>query len=216
MKLDIKIPTNLDDITLRQYTEYEKLINTDIDANTLKLKRISIFCNIPIETAKKITVTDIDEMDMIIVNVLNQHSLFTNRFKMNGKEYGFIPNLDKMSFGEYVDLDTFSQQGNLARMMCILYRPVVGKFNDMYRIEEYSGEEDPEKMLDMSMDIVNGALLFFSRLRNELLKAIPSCLEKQLSKDTVLLQRLEKSGVGTQAFLDSLKEEFGKLEKLLD
>ena len=41
---------------------------------------------------------------------------------MRGVEYGFIPNLDDMSFGEYVDLDTYiGDWQNIHRAMAVLY-----------------------------------------------------------------------------------------------
>ncbi|MFB0968332.1 MAG: hypothetical protein QMB04_02375, partial [Pseudomonadales bacterium] len=59
---------------------------------------------------KQILVPDVGEAeDVEVIEVLNKmfeqkpkHNL---RFDHNGKEYGFIPVLTNMSFGEFVDLD---------------------------------------------------------------------------------------------------------------
>jgi hypothetical protein len=57
---------------------------------------------------------------------------------MDGVEYGFIPNLDDMSFGEYVDLDTYlGDWQNIHRAMAVLYRPIREKRGERYNIVPY-------------------------------------------------------------------------------
>ena len=41
---------------------------------------------------------------LILAEMFEQKPNLVQKFKMNGIEYGFIPNLDNMSLGEYVDL----------------------------------------------------------------------------------------------------------------
>lgn len=219
MKVSLNIPTSLADISLKKYLEYEKSINTLIEEEDLLITKISIFCNIDIESVKNMEIADINEINSILNYTLNAKTDLIRTFKLNGIEYGFIPNLDKMTFGEFVDLDTIiTDTKNLHKTMAILYRPIVKKKGDLYDIARYTGDEDADAMLEMPMDVVNGALVFFYSLGKELLKAIPSYLQKQVEEQMTSqeLLSLEKNGVGYQAYISSLKEKFTELDKSLD
>ena len=77
-----------------------------------------------------------------IVNTLTemfeQKPNLVTKFKLNNKEYGFHPQLDDLTLGEYIDLDTFiGDWENIEKAMAVLYRPVVNKLKDKYTIEEY-------------------------------------------------------------------------------
>ena len=60
--------------------------------------------------------------------------------------------------------------------MSILYRPVVKKQGDMYAIEPYSGNLNPQPFLNVGMDIHFGAL-FFVRFINGLVERYPELFE---------------------------------------
>ena len=126
-------------------------------------------------------------------------------FDMGGESYGFIPNLQDMSFGEYIDLDTFiGDMENIHKAMAVLYRPIKVKDKDRYLIEDYKGEET-NIMKDMPMDAVLSSILFFHNLGMDLSKAMLNSLEEE-EMNIVQQQILEESGVGINHFLDSLEE----------
>jgi hypothetical protein len=94
---------------------------------------------------------------------------------IDGKEYGFEPNLSKMTYGAYADITAYKEltiDENWAKIMDILYRPVVRKKGEMYSIEPYKGEINPDKWLSVGMDIHFGALFFFVNLLMDLLRGI--------------------------------------------
>ena len=85
---------------------------------------------------------------------------------VNGKEYGFHPDLDSITLGEYSDLEHFIKLGiekHLPEIMAVLYRPITSKEIDTYNIEAYdeSVTKRAEVMKKMSSEQVQGALLFF-------------------------------------------------------
>ena len=85
--------------------------------------------------------------------MFEQKPQLITRFTMNGVEYGFIPNLDDMTLGEYVDLDTYiSQWDRMEYAMAVLYRPIKDKYKQKYNIEEYTAT-DQEKMKDMPLSL---------------------------------------------------------------
>ena len=100
MNVNLIIPTTLNEITLGQYQEYAKL--QDLSETDLQLKTIEIFCNVPEVVVRNMKATDILEICGIINNMFDTKHQLISMFKMNGVEYGFIPSLEDMSFGEYV------------------------------------------------------------------------------------------------------------------
>ena len=102
-----------------------------------------------------------------IVKALNTEVEFSNMFTLNGIEYGFIPNLDSITHGEWVDLIEY--EGNIDTMnklMAVLFRPVTKKDKlGNYSIEPYNGtKERADAFKVMPLNIVNGALVFFLNL----------------------------------------------------
>lgn len=203
MKVTINIPESLSEITLAQYQKWLKICENNEDDNFLKQKMIEIFCNIPLKTVLQIKATDIDSITDTINNLFKNEPKFIDRFKYNDVEFGFIPKLDDISFGEYVDLDNYlSEWPSMDKAMSILYRPVVFTKKDKYLIEDYEGA-DVYDMKGIGLDVVFSALVFFWNLRKELLNHILNFLATQ--KEVVLPQHqldLMKSGLGISQYMD--------------
>ena len=92
--------------------------------------------------------------------------------EVEGKEYGFHPDLDSITLGEYADLEQFIKLGiekHLPDVMAVLYRPIVDKTeNGVYTIEAYDGNITirPEQMKKMAAQNVQSALVFFYHFAN--------------------------------------------------
>jgi hypothetical protein len=116
---------------------------------------------------------------------------------MDGIAYGFVPDLDKITLGEYIDLDTtLGDWSNMHKAMAVLYRPIKDTLKDKYIIEDYKGSEDSEKYKQMPLDIVMGSILFFYNLKNELLKTILKSLNQEVMKTMTIQQREDLLGSG--------------------
>lgn len=209
--VNIKIPTSLQEITLGQYLTFRKISEDDPDYD---LKFVSILCDIDIDLVKKISLNEYNEIIAILSQTMNKTAIFRQRFKIGEKEYGFIPNLDNITLGEYIDLDKYIRnEQDLPKVMSILFREIDQDVFGKYRIKEYTAEEDTDIMLEAPYDAVQGSLVFFYHLGNELLTHIPKYLEEQSVKNTQFKQHLEKSGVGIQAYTDSLMNSLEELKK---
>jgi hypothetical protein len=211
MKLDIKIPTHLNEITLRQYQKFLNIAKDNEDETFIKQKMIQIFCNVELSLIAHFSFNTVTE----ITNKIN--ALFdvkdfklTQRFNFKGKDFGFIPNLDDITFGEYTDLDNYIiDWDNMHKAMAVLYRPIVQKsFRKTYDIEKYDGSDKySESMLDLPLDIVFGANVFFYNLGNELLLSTLNYLEENQEVTKILEQHnLGRSGDGIVPSMLSLKE----------
>ena len=184
MKVNLKIPTSLNEITLGQYQEFSKLENnTEIKPVDIQLKMIEIFCNVSDLVVRNMKATDITEICNILNNMFDTEHQLVNRFKLNGVDYGFIPELDDMTFGEYVDLDTFiGDNDNLHRAANVLFRPIEFKRGDRYTVKDYDSDTS-EVAKDFPLDVVLGAIVFFYRLGKDLSVAMMNSLDKKNEKD---------------------------------
>jgi hypothetical protein len=204
MKVELIVPNNLNEVTLGQYQEYIKL--KDLSETELSLKMIEIFCNLKSEQVRYLKATDVRTVVTIISEMFDSKPSLVNTFKIDGIEYGFIPNLDEMSFGEYIDLDTFiGDWDNIEKAMGVLYRPVEMRKGNRYHIKEYEAGET-EHLKAMPLDAVLGSILFFYRLGNDLCRIMMNSLEGKEMEDLQAHLNSEANGVGTQAFMLSLNQ----------
>lgn len=183
MEVKIKVPTDLSDIPLHKYQKFHKVleVNQNADANDLFIqeKMLQIFCDLPLSDALKYRKSDIDNVTEMITQTLEQKPDLVRTFKLGDTEFGFIPKLEDMTFGEYIDLDnSIGDIKNLHKAMAVLYRPIKQKIKDKYLIEEYRGDNYHEAMLHTPMDAVVSSMLFFWNLGIELSKAMIAYLQE--------------------------------------
>jgi hypothetical protein len=200
MKVDIYIPEKLSDITLEQYQKFAKL-NTEENQNTnfLLHKMVEIFCRLDLKDIARIKYQYVNSIVSDLNNIFNTKTELIQTFKLKGVEYGFIPKLDDITLGEYIDLDNnISDWETMHKAMAVLYRPITLQKGDRYQIEEYTAKEDTEKFKDMPLDVVMGSLVFFWSLSSELLQTTLKYLAKEMEGNLTTQQRqaLEESGVG--------------------
>ena len=161
MKYQLNVPTSLSDVTLGQYQQYLKMPE-GLTENQVALKMITIFCNVPDKVARLIKASDIQQIVSKLSKMFDSTPPLTRRFKIGNVEYGFIPNLDEMSFGEYIDLDTYlGDWENIERAMAVLYRPIKGTYDTLYNIEPYE-VKDATVYKNMPLDAALGLLFFFT------------------------------------------------------
>ena len=194
MKLDIYAPSSLDEITLEQYQKFHKISNGKETNNFINQKMIEIFCNIDLKDIIKVKYTSLNKILKHIDNLFKQKSKFINTFNLNGIKYGFIPKLDEMTFGEYIDLDNyFSKWETMDKAMSILYRPITHKDKDKYIIEKYKGVN--RDMRQMPLSIVMSTIIFFYSLSKDLSINTLKYLVSQ-KDNTLVSQTFRTSGVG--------------------
>jgi len=205
MKIEINVPTSLNEVTLGQYQKYLKIAENNSDGNFLDAKMIEIFCGIPLSDSYKLKMSSASAIVDILSELINQTPKHTERFEMNGIEYGFIPDLDEMSLGEYIDLDNnVSSWEQMHLAMNVLYRPIKTSKLGKYNIEEYD-VKNPEAMKDMPLGAAIGSVFFFYNLGIELSKHIVLYSNNQQEMEDIQGQQIsEKNGVGINQFMLSL------------
>ncbi len=186
MAITITIPKNNAAITLQQFVSYQSGRNEveRVMAATGQSRRV-------VEGFKMNTLTQlIDTFDNAIKIGVPMHQ---QTVVINGVRLGFIPDLNDLTLREHIDLDSYAQEiwkkdgndyTNLPKLMAILFRPVTDIFGKYYRIEPYDSER-VRYYLDvvnlLTMDKVNGALVFFSTIVKELGQSGAECLTEVLT-----------------------------------
>ena len=204
MEVKIQIPTTLNEITLGQYQEFSKL-DSKKESDVL-LKMVEIFCKVPIEVVRSMKANDIKDICEVINKMFDVEHQLINRFQLGGQDFGFIPDLENISFGEYVDLDTFiGDTDNLHRAMNVLFRPIDLKQGSRYTLKDYDPDTN-ESAKDYPLDACFGAMVFFYALGKDLSIAILNSSSKQNEENLAQYLGSLPDGDGTILSMQSLTE----------
>lgn len=199
--MKVTLPENISEITLQQYQRFNELEQRNLDTSEFNRRVISLFTNIKYSDTNSITNKDFNDLSIIIDNAIKTDAEFKNKFTLNDITFGFIPNFDKITVAEFVDLSLYpiDKISDLHKLMAILFRPITStnKKGD-YLIESYENSAKySELMKQAPLNVVNGAIVFFCNLAKQLEKATQKYTIEQLARDQVQNGTL-KSGGGTQ------------------
>jgi len=149
---------------------------------------IAALSDIPKKLIKELSLSDVAViMSKVGELQAKQDTKLKRIIEINGVEYGFHPDLDSISLGEYADIEQFIKNGidkQLPELMSVLYRPVKLKKNDIYIIDSYDGDIRlrAEEMKQMSAEQVQSALVFFYTLGKVLSEILPLYLMDRLKE----------------------------------
>jgi hypothetical protein len=223
MKTEIVIPTSLSEIPLKSYQEFMKVVEKSNDDEFIGQKTIEIFCGLKMKDVVKVKWSDVKSLTLHLNEIFKAKPKFQATFKIQDTEFGFIPNLEDMTFGEYIDLESnISNVETFHKAMAVMYRPITKKVKDRYEIFEYKGtDEFSEVMKYASLDVVLGATVFFSTLGNDLVQHTLTSLETEIKKNPKIMtlakeRNLINDGDGTIQSMRFLKETLQSLMKLPD
>ena len=211
----LTVPDSLEEVTLGQYQQYlasvDGLDETEY-AEVINKKLIEAFCGIEYELVDSIPIKDIENVLEVLKIAFEKDYELQRHFKLLNVEMGFIPKLDEISLGEYIDCENYIiDWQNMHKAMAVLYRTVNYKQKERYTISPYEpSDQVSELMKEMPLSVVMGALVFFYRLGTELsahtLTYTHQMLKEKSHTTSELRTALEKSGVGISQFMHSLKE----------
>ena len=183
---EFKLINSWEDVTLEKWLQ---LIDFESGTKTEEAtETIAALSNIPKQLVKELALSDVATIMSRIAELQQKQDTKLKRIiEINGVEYGFHPDLDSISLGEYADIEQFIKNGiekNLPELMAVLYRPVKDKKNDIYIIDAYDGDIRlrTEEMKQMSAQQVQSALVFFYTLGKELSEILPLYLMEQLKE----------------------------------
>ena len=174
------------DVTLETWL---KLIDFETGTKTEEAtETIAALSDIPKKLVKELSLSDVAViMSKIAELQAKQDTTLKRIIEINDVEYGFHPDLNKITLGEYADVEQFIKNGietNLPELMAILYRPIKYKKENIYIIDAYDGEITmrTEEMKQMTAEQVQSALFFFYNFAKVLSGILPSYLMERLKE----------------------------------
>ena len=224
---DFTIPETLRDIKLSQWQQYLDVLekNKDAEASDFLMKKLlGIFCGIEFKDVDKLGLNVFDDTIQHLHNTLNSKPELVKTFKMTGTdgvtvEFGLIPNFDKMSYGEFVDLEKYIfVDKDLHRAMAVMYRPIkLRSGKDSYLIHDYKGTEYlADVMKSTPLDVALGSRFFFFRLATKLsnFTMVSTLKELQQKQEGLTDKHSVKNGEIIKQYLLSLEKMSEELERL--
>lgn len=187
--MKLKIPGDGSQITLRQFMDYQNAVDD--------VERAMVIINKSREYCESLKADSVQTIITLFAEVIDSSSSKFERVAMvNGKRLGFIPDINAMTFREHVDLDTYAKDiwhlngkvnyKHFPNLMAILFRPVTEQVGDFYNIQKYDASKTSDYMpevLGLTLDQVNGALLFFSSIGAELVSNSLDYLDKMMTTE---------------------------------
>ena len=160
------------DVTLDKWA---KLITSKTKTKSKEaIETIKLLSDIPEKILKQLTLNDTAELMKYLSKLqAEENTVFNRIIEIDNKEYGFHPNLELITLGEYADIENYIDSGlqdNLDKVMSVLYRPITEKKNNSYSIEAYDGtkaEVRAEIFKSMKARDVHNSLVFFWILGKE-------------------------------------------------
>ena len=197
---EFKLISSWKDVTLEKWIKLVDFHNGTKSSEALET--IAELSNIPKDLIKQLELKDVALiMSKVAEMQQEQNSSLKRVIEIEGKRYGFHPDLSSITLGEWSDIETFIKQDiekNLPEVMAILYREIEEEKNDIYTIKAYDGNISirTEVMKKMSAEQVQSALVFFYHFVTKLSEILPSYLMERLKEMNKQLPQnlLPKSG----------------------
>tara|TARA_B110000902_G_C14209573_1_gene550847 strand:+ start:376 stop:975 length:600 start_codon:yes stop_codon:yes gene_type:complete len=172
---EITIPTDWSDVTIKKFIKYNDSLKALEDERQIIIKTISILCDISEHIVEVMKLKDLKKIQANLQKLIGKpvNKDIINKIDINGVKYGFHPNLDDLTMGEFVDIETYAKENDIAKMMSVLYRPIVKEQGNRYDIEPYDFDVHSENSIHfekLSINVGNAIAVFFWTLGKEQLK----------------------------------------------
>jgi len=170
------------------------------------LTTISALSDIPEKYVKALSLKNVATILSKVADIqAEKNTVLRNVIRIGKVNYGFHPNLDEITIGEYADIETFIEKGfekSMPEIMAVLYRPITEREGNAYTIAAYDGkiEERVKEMKKMKAKDVQGALVFFWTFAIVLSMTLESfsleVMNKMMKEN--LTETLRNGGVGSE------------------
>ena len=178
---EYKLISSWTEVTLEKWL---KLVSFKTGTKTKEAREtIAALSDIPKNVIDQLELKDVALiMERVSDLQKDEDSSLKRVIEIEGKRYGFHPDLNSITLGEYADIENFIKndiEKNLPELMAVLYRPIVEETSSgVYTIEAYDGDITirTEKMKKMAIEQVQSALVFFYHFAQILLMILQSFL----------------------------------------
>lgn len=188
----VKLSLDYSTITVKQYVDFVTNEGNEIG-------QVAAVMNQPKDWVRQLAPSEITKVIDAFKSVIETP---TAEHKWRWNKFVFVPDINKISFGEWLDLETNCKDfpKNLNKILAILYRPSVNEIGSKYKIEPYNAEHiNNAKLFDeMPLSVANGALVFFSNIENELLNRSLEFLDTTMMREMETAIQMMKEAIKPQ------------------
>jgi len=203
--MELRLPHRWSDLTLG---ELQVMMTSENH-----LERISICTGQSVDKLRTMPQKLIEAATAHLDQLLTQETArFEKVLEIGGKRFGFVPDWDAFTAGEWIDLETYLEDfwKNAHKVMSVLFREVTYELGEKYEVKKYTAKEDASLFEEMPADLVSGTLLFFWTTRNELLLDMKSSL-LEVAEAAI---RSAKNGGGTTSSTPSQEKTSSRWTRL--
>ena len=197
--MELRLPHKWSDLTLAEL----QVIMTSENP----LERISVCTGKSVDQLRTLPQKLIEAATEHLNALMNQETArFEKVVQMDGKRFGFIPDWDAFTAGEWIDLETYLEDfwKNAHKVMSVLFREVTYEIGDKYEIKKYTAKEDASIFEEMPADLVSGTLLFFWTIGLDLAIDILPFLKHPLMESLTTFRPTNSSPHGGDGMSQSL------------
>tara|TARA_R110002020_G_scaffold351767_2_gene564961 strand:- start:119 stop:727 length:609 start_codon:yes stop_codon:yes gene_type:complete len=199
--MKVIIPQDLNEITLGQMMELNRIDKLELE----QVERAKLIIKLLVENVNDNNIDQIKVADLLVMYkklcaMTNTQTKLIKKVSIEGKTYGFNPDLNNISTGEFMDIDTYCKDldKNLHLIMAVLYREITKEAEGKYKILEYDGEINSRAELfknKMPGAVAQSCVVFFYNLGSSYLTDMLQSLKEdnQIEKELNLV----RNGGGT-------------------
>lgn len=169
---EVSIPTDWSEITMKKFEKYHKAVKDLEDEHDKIIKTISTLCDIDEAVVEVMKLSDLYKIQSGLQKLISKpiNRKVINKIEIDGKTFGFHPKIDEITMGEFVDVEEYAKDNDMAKMMSVLYRPITKTEGNRYDIEPYdisTHEKNAELFANLSINVGNAIAVFFWNLGRE-------------------------------------------------
>jgi hypothetical protein len=224
MKIEFQIGINFYEVRKPSIRDYYKIKQELAFNETPGFFLLSFLSGCPEEELRRLDIDQYqslwEEFETFYTLESQQSVLATPVISLNKKDYGLIK-MDKMTIGEFADLDIILNSDNsesrLHELMAIFYREIAIKKGESYVLVPYdldAQKERAELFLDLPVSFTRGVLGFFLLSGIHYIEATAASLEKdpelktnlQVQESLLILKKFLGDGSELWYFLPEIQQ----------
>lgn len=171
-----------------------------IQGNPVKYSKpeeiLALYLDVSVNELRDLPVDKIKFVETALSNYIlepKSRDLVTT-FELHGITYGLENDWQHMSWGQWVDLEVYSQSDkltdNIHMIMSLLYRPVVSEKGKDYKLEKFKSSKVEERAElfknNLPIEMWFGVSTFFLRALNEYITHIDTSLKAKMKIESYL------------------------------
>lgn len=185
IELDERIIEVPEELSIRKYETIRK--NEIKYSNPIEL--LALYLDANTEEIAELPKDSVEFVETYISNriISKDNVKLVETFTHNGIEYGLENDWGNLTYGQWVDMEIFSQQDKIQDsihiLMAILYRPIIEKTKKGYKIEKYKSSTTlarAEQFFDLPISYWFGVANFFLLISLESINHINNSLTTKM------------------------------------